>query len=127
MMRAALESLYAWFKRAQNCSIWTKYLGITGKKPDCYPCFFGKNLVRFVQMINHKPVIACYLLQYDISSSFHISSLFLSIKGPSAITAEQTLTHNRNSGNIIEAFIPMRPSYVTGSKNFRSKIAIFGL
>ena len=35
--RAAFESLYAWLKRVQYCSIWTKYLGITAKERDCYP------------------------------------------------------------------------------------------
>ena len=29
------------------------------------------NIVLFVLMINHKPAIACYLLQYGISSLFH--------------------------------------------------------
>ena len=33
---AAFESLYAWLKRAQCCFIWTKYLGITAKEPECY-------------------------------------------------------------------------------------------
>ena len=81
-------------------------------------CSKELNIVPFVLMINHKPVIACYLLQYNISSSFHISSLFLSIKGSSNITAKQTC--NSNSDNIIEAVISMLPSYVTVSKNFRS-------
>ena len=53
-------------------------------------CSKKSNIVPFVLMINHKPVIACYLLQYNISSSFHIFSLFLSIKGSSNITAKQT-------------------------------------
>ena len=53
-------------------------------------CSKKSNIVPFMLMINHKPVIACYLLQYDISSWFHIFSLFLSIKGSSNITAKQT-------------------------------------
>ena len=48
------------------------------------------NIVQFVLMINDKPVIACYLLQCGISSSFHIFSLFLSLTGSSNITAKQT-------------------------------------
>ena len=63
-------------------------------------CSKKSNVAPFVLLINHKPVIACYLLQYDISSSFHIFSLFLSIKGSSNITAKQTETCNRNSDNI---------------------------
>ena len=51
-------------------------------------CSEKLNIVPFVLMIYHKPVIACYRLQYDISSSFHIFSLFLSVKGSSNITAE---------------------------------------
>ena len=91
-------------------------------------CSKKSNIVPFVLMTNHRPVIACYLLQYDISSWFHIFSLFLSIKGFSDITAKQTLFKcNRNSGNMIEAVIPVWPSYVTESKTFRSKIAILGL
>ena len=70
-------------------------------------CLKKLNIVPFMLMINDKPVIACYLLQYGISSSFHIFSLFLSLKGSSNIIAKQTQICNRNSGNIIEAVIPM--------------------
>ena len=48
------------------------------------------NIVPVALMINDKPVIACYLLQYGISSSFHLFSLFLSLKGSSNIIAKQT-------------------------------------
>ena len=48
------------------------------------------NIVPFVLMITEKPVIACYLLKYGISSPFHILPLFLSLKGCSFITAKQT-------------------------------------
>ena len=88
-------------------------------------CSKKSNVAPFVLLINHKPVIARYLLQYDISSSFHISFLFPSIKGFSDITSKQT-TCNRNSGNIIEAVKPMWPSYVTGSKNVRSTNCYIG-
>ena len=59
-------------------------------------CSKKLNIVPFVLMI-----------QYGISSLFHIFSLFLLIKGSSNITAKQTETCNRNSGNIIEAVIPI--------------------
>ena len=36
-LRAASQGLYAWLKRAEYCSIWTKYSWITAKEPDCYP------------------------------------------------------------------------------------------
>ena len=65
------------------------------------------NIVPFVLMINRKPVIACYLLHCDISSTFHIISSSLSIKGSSNITAKQTQTCNRNSGITIEVVIPI--------------------
>ena len=52
-------------------------------------CSKKLNIVKFVVMINDKPVIACYLLQCGISSSFHIFSLFLSLTGSSNITAKQ--------------------------------------
>ena len=71
-------------------------------------------------MINDKPITAYYLPQYDVSSSFHIFSLFLSIKDSSNITPKQTYKCYRNSGNIIEAVVRMWLSYVTGSKNSRS-------
>ena len=45
-------------------------------------CSKKLNIVQFVLMVNDKPVIACYLLQYGISSSFHIFSLFLSLTIP---------------------------------------------
>ena len=48
------------------------------------------NIVPFALMMNDKPVIACYLLQHSISSSFHIFSLFSSLKSPSNITPKQT-------------------------------------
>ena len=65
----------------------------------------------------------CMLFQrYRISSSFHIFYLFLSIKGSSNITAKQAETCNRNSGNIIEAVIPMCPEF----KNFRSTNCYIG-
>ena len=48
------------------------------------------NIVPFMLMINHKPAVACYLLQYDISSWFHKFSLFLLIKGYSNIKAKET-------------------------------------
>ena len=51
-LQAAFESSYAWLKRAQYCSIWTTYLGITTKEPDFCPSnlifFSGKNLKCFV-------------------------------------------------------------------------------
>ena len=53
-------------------------------------CSKSLNIVQFVLMINDKPVSACYLLQYAISSSFHIFSLFLSLTRSSNITAKQT-------------------------------------
>ena len=70
-------------------------------------CLKKLNIVTFVLMINDKAVIACYLLQYGISSSPHPFSLFLLIKGSSNINAEQTRKCNRNIGNIIEGVIPM--------------------
>ena len=53
-------------------------------------CLKKLNIVPFLLIINHKPVIACYLLQYGISSSFHISSLFLSIRCSKNVIAKQT-------------------------------------
>ena len=38
-------------------------------------------VVQFVLMIHGKSFITYYLLHYGISSSFHIFSLFLSLKG----------------------------------------------
>ena len=54
------------------------------------PLWEKLNIAPFVIMINDKPVIACYFLQYGKSSSFHIFSLFFLLKGSSDITAKQT-------------------------------------
>ena len=70
-------------------------------------CSKKLNIVSFVPMINDKPFIACYLLQYGISSSFYIFSLFLSLKVSSNITTQKIQKRNRNCGNVIEAVIPM--------------------
>ena len=78
-------------------------------------------------MINGKPVISCYLLQYGISPSFHIFSWFLSLKGSSNITAKQTQKCNRSSGSIIEAVLLVWPSYVSGITALGLQIPILGL
>ena len=41
-------------------------------------CFKKSNIVPFVLMINHKPVNTCHLLQFDISSSFHMFFFYFS-------------------------------------------------
>ena len=61
-------------------------------------CLKKLNIVPFMLMINDKPVIACYLLQYGISSSFHIFSLFLSH------LVSQILPQNKYK-NVIEAVV----------------------
>ena len=53
-------------------------------------------ILQIVLMINDKTVIACYLPQYGIFSSFHIFSLFISFKGTSNITAKETSKCNKN-------------------------------
>ena len=90
---------------------------------------FSKKLrsVPFVLMINGKPVISCYLLQYGISPSFHIFSWFLSLKGSSNITVKQTQKCNRSSGSIIEAVLLVWPSYVSGITALGLQIPILGL
>ena len=49
-------------------------------------CSKKLNIAPFSLIINDKPAIAYYLIQYDISSSFYICSLFHSLlKVPSSI------------------------------------------
>ena len=66
-------------------------------------------------MINHSPVL--HVISYNLPR--FISFLYLSQLKVLQLLPQNKQKCNRNSGNIIETVIPIRPSYVTGSKNFR--------
>ena len=82
------------------CHIWYDFqvaYGTTSPVPK-QPCSKNSYIVPFVLMINRKPVIACYLLQYDISSLFHRFLNFCQLK------ALQILRQNKHK-RVIETVV----------------------